>query len=107
MQPIISKAKQQVASWREDRRLKQQTVAFHVGDQDPLDIISYGGLEEQRSHIVVDGRFVRTLYIAGYPYTATSGWLNQLVNFNHDVDISYYVEPIESNLALPKLNRKI
>ena len=30
-----------------------------------------------------------------------------LVNFNHNIDISYHIEQVDSHLALPKLNRKI
>ncbi len=82
-------------------------MAFHVGEQDQLDFVTYSGLEEQQKHLVVDGRYVRTLYVSGYPYTASSGWLNHLINFNHNVDISYHIEPVEPTFALPKLNRKI
>lgn len=92
------------------QRLKEERKAalkFHVGDQDQLDFITYSGLEEQPDHLVIDGRYVKTLFISGYPYTASSGWLNHLINFNHNVDISYHIEPVDATLALPKLNRKI
>lgn len=29
----------------------------------------------------------RTLYISGYPFVANSGWMDSLINFNHDSDI--------------------
>jgi type IV secretory pathway VirB4 component len=86
---------------------RQKALSFHVGEQDQLDLITYAGLEEERNYLVIDGRFVRTLYISGYPYTASSGWLNHLVNFNHNADISFHIEPIDAGFALPKLNRKI
>jgi len=50
---------------------------------------------------------VRTLFISGYPYVASVGWLNMLINFNHDIDISYHIEQVNPLLAIPKLNRKI
>jgi conjugal transfer ATP-binding protein TraC len=86
---------------------QRRAVSFHVGVQDQLDFITYSGLEEYPDYLMVDGRYVKTLYVSGYPYTASSGWLNHLVNFNHNADISYHIEPIEATLALPKLNRKI
>lgn len=92
---------------RDERWQRKQAIEFHVGDQDQLDLITYSGLEEQRNYLVIDDRYVRTLFVSGYPYTASSGWLNQLINFNYNVDISYHIEPIEATLALPKLNRKI
>jgi conjugal transfer ATP-binding protein TraC len=38
---------------------------------------------------------------------ASSGWLDSLINFNHDVDISYHVHEVNALQALPKLHRKI
>ncbi|HOX41581.1 MAG TPA: DUF87 domain-containing protein, partial [bacterium] len=90
----------------EKQRVKQE-LNFHVGEQDQLDLITYAGLEEQPNYLIIDGRYVRTLFISGYPYTASSGWLNHLINFNHNVDISYHIEPVDATFALPKLNRKI
>jgi len=90
-----------------DSQQKRKEFSFHVGEQDQLDLITYAGLEEQRDYLVIDKRYVRTLFVSGYPYTASSGWLNHLINFNYNVDISYHIEPVDATFALPKLNRKI
>lgn len=90
-----------------DSQQKLKEFSFHVGEQDQLDLITYAGLEEQRDYLIIDKRYVRTLFVSGYPYTASSGWLNHLINFNYNVDISYYIEPVDATFALPKLNRKI
>jgi len=95
---------------KERQKIKEkekQTLKFHVGDQDQLDIITYAGLSESSNHLEIDDKYLKTIYVSGYPYTASSGWLNHLINFNHNVDISYHIEPVEAILALPKLNRKI
>ena len=86
---------------------EKQALKFHIGDQDQLDIITYAGLSEGSNHLEIDGKYLKTIFVSGYPYTASSGWLNHLINFNHNVDISYHIEPVEAILALPKLNRKI
>lgn len=86
---------------------QKRALSFHVGSQDQLDFITYSGLEEYPDYLIVDGRYVKTLFVSGFPYTASSGWLNHLINFNHNADISYHIEPINAMLALPKLNRKI
>lgn len=84
---------------------KDYSIAF--GEQDPMDLISYAAMKEQPSYLVIDGRFVRTLFISGYPFVASSGWLNSLINFNSNIDISYHMDQVEATQALPKLNRKI
>ncbi|MCX6810185.1 MAG: ATP-binding protein [Candidatus Berkelbacteria bacterium] len=86
---------------------QKKALSFHIGSQDQLDFITYSGLEEYPDYLIVDGRYVKTLFVSGFPYTASSGWLNHLINFNHNADISYHIEPVDAMLALPKLNRKI
>lgn len=93
--------------WKKRRTNKAKTLKFHYGAQDHSDILSYGGLEEQKTYLNIDGRYVRTLFISGYPYRASTGWLNMLINFNHNVDISYHIDHVEPFQALPQLNRKI
>lgn len=84
---------------------KQHNLSF--GEQDQMDLISYAGLEEQSDHVVVDGIYIRTLFLSGYPFVASSGWLNSLLTFNHSVDISYHLHHVDATQALPKLHRKI
>lgn len=86
---------------------KRNALNFSFSTQDAMDTISYSGLEEQSNYLVMDNKYIRTLFISGYPYVANSGWLNMLINFNHNIDISYHIEQIDSLIALPKLNRKI
>lgn len=82
-------------------------VNFNFGEQDQVDLLSYSGLAEEGSYLQIGDKIVRTLFVSGYPYVASLGWLNMLVNFNRDIDISYHIEQVDPLLALPKLNRKI
>ncbi len=86
---------------------KKEDHSVCLGEQDQLSLISYSGLEEYGDHINIDGNYFRTLFISGYPYVAHSGWLDALINFNHNADISFHVEDVASLNALPKLQRKI
>jgi conjugal transfer ATP-binding protein TraC len=93
--------------WQKERAERPKRYSFEYGQQDPMDIISYAGMEESVDHVVVDGRYVRSITISGYPYIASSGWMNGLINFNHNVDISFHLASVEATIALPKLHRKI
>lgn len=86
-------------------RQKERNIAF--GEQDAIDILSYAGLEENIDYLCIDGVYLRTLYISGYPFVASSGWMDSLINFNHDTDISYHLHEVSALSALPKLHRKI
>lgn len=93
------------------RRLKKQEknreLILTLGEQDAVDVLSYSGLEESVDYLCIDGVYIRTLYISGYPFTASSGWLDSIINFNHNTDISYHLYEVNALHALPKLNRKI
>ncbi|PIZ24981.1 hypothetical protein COY48_00020 [Candidatus Collierbacteria bacterium CG_4_10_14_0_8_um_filter_43_86] len=89
------------------KKLTNQAVNISYGGQDQLDLISYAGMKEESSYLQINERHIRTLFVSGYPYVATTGWLNNLINFNHDIDISYHIEQVDPLIALPKLNRKI
>ena len=93
------------------RQKKKQAAAselsFTFGEQDAIDTLSYAGLEENIDYLCIDGVYIRTLYISGYPFVASSGWLDSLINCNHDTDISYHLHEVNALHALPKLHRKI
>lgn len=89
------------------KKLLNKTLQFNFAEQDQIDLISYSGLEENPNYLQLGESFIRTLFISGYPYIASSGWLNMLINFNYNSDISYHIEQVDPLLALPKLNRKI
>ena len=99
-----------IKAWQKKRKLKaleNHAVKIAFGTQDQVDLISYAGLKEESSYLQINDRFIRTLFISGYPYVASTGWLNNLINFNHDIDISYHIEQVDPLTALPKLIRKI
>lgn len=90
---------------RYDERPRERSIL--IGERDHMDSLSYGSLAESADYLEVDGQFIRTLFIAGYPLVAASGLLDNLIHFNHNADISYHTHEVDGQLALPQLNRKI
>lgn len=89
------------------RDVVKRSFQYNFGEQDQVDLISYSGLEENTTYLQMGDKYVRTLFVSGYPYVGSTGWLNMLINFNHNIDISYHIEQVDPIHALPKLNRKI
>jgi type IV secretory pathway VirB4 component len=99
-----------VKAWKKHQKRKRelhQSIKLTYGEQDQVDLISYSGLKEEATYLQINDTFVRTLFVSGYPYVASTGWLSMLINFNHNIDISYHIEQVDPLIALPKLNRKI
>lgn len=103
----INKVLEPLQNYQKTKQEKQKELNLAFGEQDAVDALSYAGLEENVDHLVIDGVYMRTIYISGYPFTASSGWLDSIINFNHNTDISYHLYEVSALHALPKLHRKI
>ena len=104
---LLERTKDKIKQQKRARENKRSELSLTFGEQDAVDILSYAGLEENPDYLLLDGIYIRTLYISGYPFVASSGWMDSLINFNHDSDISYHLHEVDALLALPKLHRKI
>src|SRR3989344_1293335 len=91
----FKKLKIRLLKRKSKKDLLKKSFQFNFGEQDQVDLISYSGLEENSSYLQMGEKFVRTLFISGYPYVASTGWLNMLINFNHNIDISYHIEQVD------------
>ncbi len=86
---------------------KNISTLIFKGREDISERFSYSGLNETIDHLVIDNTYIRILYLSGFPFVANSGWLDDLISFPYDCDISYHFQEVASVNALPKLNRKI
>ena len=71
------------------------------------DIIAPPAIEVDFDNLKIGDRYFRTLFIAGYPRFVSANWLSPLINFNHSLDVSMFIYPIESKDVLSDLKRKI
>lgn len=109
---FVDKYNSFIALKRKKRRTSQKEVLkrayqFNFGEQDQVDLISYSGLKEESTYLQIGDIYTRTIFISGFPHVASTGWLNMLINFNHNIDIAYHIETVDQGLAVPKLTRKI
>jgi len=72
-----------------------------------LDVLAPRTIEIDFDFIKINDIFFRTLFISGYPRFVSPGWLEQIINFDSSLDISFYVYPIEAKGVLEDLRHKI
>jgi len=72
-----------------------------------LDLISPSAIEVDFNHLKINNRYFRTLFVAGYPRYVSANWLAPLINFDHSLEISMFIYPIEGKGVLDDLRRKI
>lgn len=63
-----------------------------------------------RSHpdyIKVGNKYVRSFVVNGFPSIVSVGWLDNLYNYEGDMDTALYIEPADERSALEELTNKI
>ena len=98
-----------VAIAQAQRANEQQEVqaAFQKGITALRDFIAPSSLEFSSTHFQLGTRYARTYYIYGYPRQLYTGWLSSMVNLDEVIDLSLYVYPVESQVVLENLRKKV
>lgn len=71
------------------------------------DIIAPSSLEIQGGYFRLGTRYARTLYVYGYPRQIYTGWLSPIINIDEVIDISMFMYPVESQVVLNNLRKKV
>lgn len=71
------------------------------------DVIAPEAIEVDFSYLKIGNSYVQTLFVAGYPRFVTANWLSPLINFNHSLDISMHIFPVDGKSIMDDLRRKI
>jgi conjugal transfer ATP-binding protein TraC len=80
---------------------------LNTGQLGLLDILAPESMEVDFDHLLINGIYFRTLFTSGYPRFVSPGWLEQIINFDSSLEISFYIYPIEGKGVLDDLRRKI
>lgn len=81
--------------------------AFLKGVTTLRDLIAPSSIEIHSSHFRLGTKYGRTLYIYGYPRQIYTGWLSSLINIDEVLDVSMFVYPVESQVVLKNLRKKV
>ncbi len=81
--------------------------AFLKGVTTLRDLIAPSSLEIHASYFRLGSKYGRTLYVYGYPREIYTGWISSLVNIDEVLDVSIYVYPVETQVVLNNLRKKV
>lgn len=98
-----------VAIAQQQRAMEEQEVnaAFNKGVTALRDFIAPSSLEYQNNFFHIGTRMARTFYVFGYPRQIFTGWLSSIINLDEVLDLSIYVYPVESQVVLENLRKKV
>jgi conjugal transfer ATP-binding protein TraC len=101
LDPVVLAQQQQL------REQQEVQAAFQKGITALRDFIAPSSLEFFSTHFQLGTRFARTYYVYGYPRQIYTGWLSGLVNLDEVIDLSMFVYPVESQVVLENLRKKV
>jgi len=96
-----------IAAQQRAREQAEVEQAFLKGVTTLRDLIAPSSLEIHSSYFRLGTKYGRTLYIYGYPRQIYTGWLSSLINIDEVLDVSMFVYPVESQVVLNNLRRKV
>lgn len=80
---------------------------YKPGEEDIPNVIAPAGLEINSNYLKLGDYFVKTFFIFTYPRYVSSGWFSPIVNLAEMMDISIFVHPMDTSLALRNLRKKV
>ncbi|HUC19906.1 MAG TPA: DUF87 domain-containing protein [Candidatus Polarisedimenticolaceae bacterium] len=94
----------------EQQRTQEQQEAeaiYRQGIVTLRDLVAPPSFQISSDHIQIGTRYARTIYVYGYPREIFTGWLSPIVNLDEIIDISLFIYPVESQVVLNNLKRKV
>mgnify|MGYP002519492110 CR=1 FL=1 len=80
---------------------------YHKGVVTMRDLVAPASLEFKGNYFMLGTRYCRTLYVYGYPRSVYTGWLSSVINLDEVIDISMYIYPVDSQVVMNNLQRKV
>jgi len=103
--PVMDASQLAAAQRAQEEQEVQQ--AFQKGITALRDFIAPSSLEFKNTHFQLGTRYARTYYVFGYPRQVYTGWLSGMVNIDEVIDMSMYIYPVESQVVLENLRKKV
>lgn len=72
-----------------------------------VDAIAPSGVTTQMNHLVLGEQYAAVLTLTEYPSELLPGWMSDLYYFGDDLDITFHIFPLPTQVALKALQKKL
>ena len=70
------------------------------------DMIAPSSVEINSNYLRLGDKFMKTLFVLGYPRYLSSGWFSPVINLPELTDVSIFIHPVDTGIALRNLRKK-
>jgi conjugal transfer ATP-binding protein TraC len=85
---------------REERR-------FALGTRSLADLLAPAAAGVARDHVRLEYQYARVLVVVGYPRSVAPGWLTPLIEFEHPIEVSFHIHPLDTASVVKLLGHKL
>lgn len=94
-------------STRAPAALSHEERRFARGTRTLADLLAPAAVEVARNHVRLEYQYARVLIVVGYPRSVTPGWLTPLLEFEHPLEVSLHIHPLETASIVKLLGHKL
>lgn len=80
---------------------------YNPAESDVPNVIAPAGVEVNANYLKLGDYYAKTFFILTYPRFLSSGWFSPIINLPEMMDISIFVHPMDTALALKNLRKKV
>jgi hypothetical protein len=92
---------------QEERTALEEERTYRRGVATIRDLIAPASFEVTPRFLELSGTYVRTMFAIGYPRNLSLGWGAPFINMNKTFDIAMFFYPLDSELVLKQLRKKV
>jgi type IV secretory pathway VirB4 component len=97
---------------RKKPALSEQPLAlderrFALGVRSLADLVAPAAVEVARDYVRLEYQYARVLAVTGYPRSVSPGWLTPLLEFEHPIEVSIHIHPLETSSVVKLLGHKL
>ena len=80
---------------------------YKPGAEDLPNVLAPAGLEVSSNYLKLGDYYAKTFFLFTYPRYVSSGWFSPIINLAEMMDITIFVHPMDTALALRNLRKKV
>ena len=71
------------------------------------DLIAPSALRVTPQYLQLGGRYLRTIFVVGFPRYISVGWFMPVINFNSYLDVAMFFYPVKAGVVLKQLQNRV
>jgi type IV secretory pathway VirB4 component len=96
-----------IATQQRAREEAEVEAEFQKGITTLRDLVAPASLEFKSGYFMLGSRWCKTIYVYAYPRVIYTGWLSSVINLDEIVDISMFIYPVDSQIVMNNLKKKV